>query len=381
MSIEDTNKTEWEWSIIEQSAIVQKAWVPLRERLLGDPSNFPTPEEIKQYNWWPYACWSLFQLKDRHSIRFREQYKAKKLLHTVFFIRTLAQSTKKTELHEWCEQGYFDAFLFRLCTKQKPKNLSKDIYDFIKRTSLHTATINGGSYWIGSKKNQGSSPYHMVKTNSFSIGTFPVTQLLWYDVMGKTPSKYKGSTRPVEQVSWIEAIQFCNALSKKEGRDPYYNIEGDEVTPIKGKNGYRLPTEAQWEIAARAEKSFGNAKSETAQSWIIEQQGWVEQTSGTRPIGQKRPNALGLHDIYGNVFEWCWDYYGSYRNMVMDRGIKNPYFMRQSKYLKGPQVGLYRCYRGGCWNLTSEYALPYRRMAGKVEMKSTSVGLRICYMD
>ena len=378
MSIENTSKTEWEWSIIEQSTVVQKTWEDLLERLLGEVADFPTAEEVQQHSWWPYACWSLFEIKDNETIRMQGKYKAKRLIDTVFFVRSLAKSSQKTELYNWFKRGLFDAFLFRLCTTQKPSRLSKRVYSFIKNRSLDMVDIKNGSYWIGSSKDQGSAPFHMIKTGSFSIGTFPVTQLLWFDVMGTTPSKYKGSTRPVEQISWTEAIVFCNTLSQKEGRDPYYEIDGSSVYPIKGSNGYRLPTEAQWEIAARSEKSYGNAKSEQAQSWMIDQQGWINQSSGTRPIGQKRSNPSGIFDIYGNVFEWCWDIYGSYRNMVMERGIKTPYFMRNPEYNKGSKVGLYRCYRGGCWNLSADYALPYRRMAGRIDIKSNGIGLRIC---
>ena len=232
-----------------------------------------------------------------------------------------------------------------------------------------------------SNKDQQTSPYHMVKTGSFSIGVFPVTQLLWYDIMGKSPSKYKGATRPVEQISWLDAVQFCNALSKKQGRDPYYKIKQNNIELVVGSNGYRLPTEAQWELAARAEKSYGSAKSEEAQQLLVSEQGWMSQNSGTRPIGQKKPNGLGLFDIYGNVFEWCWDYYGSYQNMVISRGKKNPYFQRDPQFSKGPQTGLYRCYRGGSWNLSRDFAYPFRRMAGRIDTRSTAIGLRVCYAD
>ena len=380
MSIAD-NKTEWEWSIIEQSTVMQKAWVPLRDSILGDSQKFPSPKDIMQYKWWPYAIWSLFEQNVGGSIKIKGSYKAKELIETVYFIRELASKSTKTEIQDWYTQGLFDAYLYRLCTTKPPKRLSKNLYQFIKARSLDTISIERGSYWIGRNESNQTSPFHMVKTGDFSIGVFPVTQLLWYDTMNKSPSKYKGSTRPVEQVSWTEAISFCNALSKKQGREAYYNIQKDHIEPIVGSNGYRLPTEAQWELAARAEKSYGSARSDSAQQILIDQQGWFEQTSGTRPIGQKSPNGFGLYDIFGNVFEWCWDYYGSYQHMVIPRGQKKPYFLRDPKFSKGPLGGLYRCYRGGSWNLPKEYALPFHRMAGRDDMKSTSIGLRLVCTD
>ena len=380
MSIENSN-TQWEWSIIEQSTIVQKAWTPLQARILGESKDFPSQKEIMQYKWWPYAIWSLFEHNIHDTIKLKSTCKAKSLIDTVFFIRGLAASSTKTELKGWFSQGLFDAYIFRLCTTKSPKRLSNKIYTFIKDRSLDTVKISRGSYWIGSNKDQQTSPYHMVKTGEFSIGIYPVTQLLWFDTMKKSPSKYKGSSRPVEQVSWFDAIHFCNTLSQNQGREPYYKIEEDQIEPILGSNGYRLPTETQWEIAARSEKSYGSAKSEEAQKIIISEQGWMNQNSGTCPIRQKKPNGFGLFDIYGNVFEWCWDYYGSYQNMVISRGKKKPYFLRDPLYSKGPHSGLYRCYRGGSWNLSEEYASPYRRMAGKDSIQSTAIGLRICCAD
>ena len=121
-----------------------------------------------------------------------------------------------------------------------------------------------------------------------------------------------------------------------------------------------------------------NAQKESIPFWDIPRKGWISQATGTRPIGQKEQNHFGLHDIFGNVFEWCWDIYGAYQNMIETKGQKKPFFMRDEGHLQGPEFGLYRCYRGGAWNLSEEFAKPYQRMAGAIQTKSTSIGMRIC---
>jgi sulfatase modifying factor 1 len=374
-------KSERNWTTMQESPFVQRSWEPIRSLLLGAPKSFPSIEQITAYKWWPLACMSLFDTRDNRLVKIKSNHQAKNQLETILFIRSLAQETKEEPLYSIYKEGLFDSLLFRLCTTKKPQKLSSALFQMIRERSMDMIRIPQGSYWVGSSKRITSAPYHMVKTNTFSIAVFPVTQLLWYDVMNNSPSKYKGSTRPVEQISWTDAIEFCNQLSLKEDREPYYSTNGKEISTNIKSDGYRLPTEAQWEIAARGEKSFGNAQKELISTWNIEQMGWVSQATGTRPIGQKKQNQFGVQDIFGNVFEWCWDLFGAYQNMIETKGQKKPYFMREEGFLKGPEFGHYRCYRGGAWNLTEEFAKPYQRMAGAVKMKSTSIGMRICCPD
>ena len=106
--------------------------------------------------------------------------------------------------------------------------------------------------------------------------------------------------------------------------------------------------------------------------------GWVSQSTGTRPIGQKPANAFGLYDTFGNVNEWCWDFFSPFQHIVQKKGQVTPYFQRLPDFLHGYMEGYYRIIRGGCWNLGEEYALPYRRMANQPNLRSPSIGLRIC---
>ncbi|MEV0298640.1 formylglycine-generating enzyme family protein [Nocardia sp. NPDC050710] len=154
-----------------------------------------------------------------------------------------------------------------------------------------------------------------VAVGAYRIGAFPVTQALYAEVTGEWPSVARGGRLPVESVSWPDAIRFCNALSRREGRDPAYRLDAasDHVEWNRAADGYRLPTEAEWELACRAGTS-GPRYGE------LDEIAWYRGNSEgrLREVGGKRPNAWGLYDMLGSVWEWCWDIYdaevyGGYR--------------------------------------------------------------------
>lgn len=157
---------------------------------------------------------------------------------------------------------------------------------------------------------------HQVTLSSFYICKYEVTQELWTAVMGSNPSEFKGAKRPVEQVSWEDCQTFITKLNQ-----------------LTGKN-YRLPTEAEWEYAARGGNRSNGYKY--AGSNTIEDVAWYDCKSGTHDVGTKRANELGLYDMTGNVLEWCGDWSGSYSS----RSQTNP---------KGAFWGDVRVCRGGCW--------------------------------
>ena len=151
-------------------------------------------------------------------------------------------------------------------------------------------------------------------TRPILVRVTEVSQGEWFRLMGDNPSALPGFDRPVESISWMEAIAFTNALSTADGLTPCYEIDGDAVRWPRGLDceGWRLPTEAEWEYLARA----GTATARWSEDLGIPltDAAWYRPNAGgnSQPVGTRAPNAFGLHDVLGNVNEWCWDRYGPY---------------------------------------------------------------------
>ena len=178
----------------------------------------------------------------------------------------------------------------------------------IKFALIPSGTFQMGSTDADKDAELDEKPRHEVRiTRPFYLGVHEVTQGQYRAVMGENPSHFKRSDDlPVEEVSWLDAVRFCNKLSEREGRTPYYLIEDDDVT-IAGGDGYRLPTEAEWEYACRAGTttrfSFGDDENALGRyAWYL-----ANSKYHTHPVGTKQPNAFGLYNMHGNVREWCWD--------------------------------------------------------------------------
>jgi formylglycine-generating enzyme required for sulfatase activity len=169
----------------------------------------------------------------------------------------------------------------------------------------------------------GKRKHRVQITRPFYLGVYEVTQAQYESVMGNNPSFFTANGRredrvpgqstdrhPVEQVKWLDAVKFCNKLSEREGFAPFYDIDGGKVTVADWNGpGYRLPTEAEWQYACRANTSTRFPFGDDAAS--LGEYGWFRGNSGdkTHPVGEKRPNGFGLYDMLGNVSEWCWDAY------------------------------------------------------------------------
>ncbi len=230
--------------------------------------------------------------------------------------------------------------------------------------ALSMAPIEGGRYQIGGAAGD-ELPRYSLYVDSFEILMYPVLQLTYEATMHRNPSVYVGASRPVDSVSWYEAVRFCNNLSRNHGLQPAYKIpfgEDPEITWNKKASGFRLLTEAEWEIAARGGEEFQYAGSSR-----LADVAWFRGLGAPEShcVARRRPNGYGLYDMSGNVFEWCWDWFGSYPKM----GVKN---------YAGPAEGWRRVRRGGSWKSLEEGCTVSFRSERFSHYTSDNLGFRIC---
>lgn len=247
--------------------------------------------------------------------------------------------------------------------------------------------VPGGTFTMGNDDTQDDAKYdgkpaHEVTLSDFFISEMAVTQDLWQAIMSDNPSYNKGERNPVEQASWFDAAVFCNRLSTKTGKKPcYYTPEGKvygqdtkgqwqlpnegEVQCDLNAAGYRLPTEAEWEYAAKGGLDH-KYTGVYAGSDMLEQVGWYDGNSDshTHEVGLLLPNALGLYDMSGNVWEWCNDWYGDYEKKVQ----KNP---------TGVKTGPYRVLRGGSYFYGPRYCRAACRGLNRPASRHDFIGFRL----
>ncbi len=213
------------------------------------------------------------------------------------------------------------------------KNLTVDLGGGV---TMQLALIRPGSFTMGDKSGR-----KVTITKPFYMGKYEVTQEQWERVMGSNPSNFKGAKNPVEQVSWDDCQNFITKLKEK----------------VPG-NQFSLPTEAQWEYACRA----GTATDPG--NW--DEVAWYSNNSGskTHPAGEKKPNAWGLYDMHGNVWEWCQDWYGDYSTNAETDPV-------------GPSSGSYRVVRGGSWFNFATYCRSACRCYGVPSDRCYGFGVRV----
>jgi len=234
--------------------------------------------------------------------------------------------------------------------KARPAHVIADL-------TLELLWVAPGEFTMGSsleepERNKAEGPQTRVTlTRGFWLGRTEVTQAQYEAVMGANPSSLKsaGPQAPVEHVSWIDAMAFCRKLTERErtaGRLP------DGCT-------YTLPTEAQWEYAFRAG---------TTGAYVGEPEttAWYDRNSGatTHPVGEKKPNPWGFHDLAGNVLEWCYDWYGNYPGGA----VFDP---------RGPERGYYRIARGGSWRTDARLGRAAARSGGSAGRQDYTIGFRL----
>lgn len=249
------------------------------------------------------------------------------------------------------------------------------------------ALIRGGSFQMGSPDTEAwrseDETIHPVTVGDFYMSAYEVTQSEYQATMGTNPSTFSGEDLPVENVSWLDAIAYCNARSEVEGLTPAYQADGQSVSWDRTADGYRLPTEAEWEYACRAgtgtpfntETSIGPEESNYYghYPYMIEENYFSQGNLDTRP-GEYRqttvavtsfsPNAWGLYNMHGNVSEWVWDYYGDYGEQAQTDPT-------------GPADGTRHIYRGGGWNDFGKNLRSAYRAAAPADLCSPSLGIRL----
>lgn len=247
---------------------------------------------------------------------------------------------------------------------------------------LPMVLVEPGTFAMGSPVDEpgrhGDERRHQVAlTRGFWIGATEVSQALYAEVVGTNPSRWVAPGHPVESVTWFDCVHFCNLLSLQHGFRPVYGITGDSVDWDPAADGYRLPTEAEWEYACRAGTGgvygfgddpgrlhlFGNYCDRSCEcAWrdTTAQDGYFH----TAPVGSFLPNAWGLHDMHGNVWEWCWDWWAPYA----DAALVDP---------QGPSGGSHKAERGGCWETGPGMCRAAYRHNVEPDQKRSYLGFRI----
>ena len=238
--------------------------------------------------------------------------------------------------------------------------------------------VEGGTFTMGSS---GADTLHSVTVNSYYISNIEVTEGQWKSVMGYNPGYYSalGDNAPIENITWYECVRYCNKLSIKEGRSPAYSVNGitnpdnwptdtaslNKVIFDTLSKGYRLPTEAEWEYAAKGgslSKGFIYSGFGSLDSVAINKN---NSAKTLHFIGTRTGNELGLYDMSGNVWEWCWDWSQAYTSAAQ----LNPL---------GAKIGKYRAMRGGSWlDVSATYFQSNYRVGHAPINLDPSIGFRV----
>ncbi len=268
--------------------------------------------------------------------------------------------------------------------KPKPTLPINPVKLIVKSIGMTLNLIPAGEFMMGSPGDDKDAalhekPQHKVRISPFYIGVTEVTQAQYEAVVGSNPSHFSSTGEgkdkvagrptgqyPVERVSWLDAVRFCDKLSEKEGRTPVYQESDQKKARTNKGRGYRLPMEAEWEYACRAGTAtkycFGDPVAK------LSEYGWFRGNAGgmTHPVGEKRPNGFGVYDMHGNVREWCSDWFDD--SYYQNAPVNNP---------QGPSVGVRRVIRGGTLGDRPPALRSAGRSPGRADGRGDGLGFRV----
>jgi formylglycine-generating enzyme required for sulfatase activity len=259
---------------------------------------------------------------------------------------------------------------------------SLTFYDAPSMVLIPAGTFTMGSPTSEPGRSSDEVQHQVTLTHPIYVSTYEATQSEWQAVMGWNESYVLGTAKPVETVTWFDAVSYCNQRSIYDGFTAVYTITGATydgnhiinatVAWNQAANGYRLLTEAEWEYACRAGSTTALCNGGITNIYCspldpnLDQVGWYcgNSSDTTHDVGGKTANAWGLKDMHGNVWEWCWDWYDIYPAGPMEDPT-------------GPASGSYRVLRGGCWNGSAPYCRSAHRFSIYPDGGSYNLGLRL----
>lgn len=244
---------------------------------------------------------------------------------------------------------------------------------FKSNSGICLVALPGGTFTMGSPsaeegRDNDEGPQRQVTVGPFAMGTYEVTQREYEAVIHNRPIRFNPANWPANGVSWFDAIWFCNALSEREGLPHAYTIHETDVKWDRSSSGYRLPTEAEWEYAARSGTTsvyfFGNDPKRL--DGYARRDKYDPAITAACPVGKKAPSPWGLYDMYGNVREWCWDWYA------------DPYDPAKVEDPDGPSTGTMRVLRGGSFVDEPRHLRSANRDGVEPKHVEKIIGFRIC---
>ncbi len=357
------NESSFEIELLIKTCLIAFEFPSLYKQLGQYPHHLKMIEEI---------LWSIDEEREGHEVdkKFSDIDEKKRGIAEVdqwlepLYVHKLSVILRRVEKREdkgFCTQEEVARYIGMLAPSVASIDKSKEAdlvtsHAFSRIMYKRMVRINGGTFTMGDDETGTAE----VKVDNFIIDKYPVTQSLYREIMGKDPSKFDGDDKPVETVSWFEAVEFCNRLSEKYNQEPAYKGKGENIEWDRKSLGFRLPTEAEWEYACRAGTS-GDRYG------VLDNIAWYKDNSNksTQPVGQKDKNEFGLYDMLGNVWEWCWDWY------------KEGYDKDQRDNPKDPDNGSYRVIRGGSWRNDARLCRSAFRGDSGPDSRSYDVGFRL----